>query len=338
MRVLWPDLRPARDFPKSFDEAIMRQIDDTMANFLEFDRYLAHIKKRNITFNDRAMGAFQLVMQSQRNVSTDRKVSGIESDSSITQRSARTQYQHGPSAEGTSSSASASRTSDTASAAISASDTLSAGGISAAADSDIPFRRTKDKQLVNDPLLLFLQALTVHLPDMRCEWSSIRSPFMKASFGNNTMTARIDGCLVGTDTDDIFAIAELKPKVRNRNAWPELLWQEAAEMVPWILHDEEQPRETPIERRMLVSQDNHEIWLTLAQYDKEYAQYLKQEPPTPTRQDPGPSQRPLHFMRMREYGPWKIQGAINMRDSAKILVRWAFEATDVIDSSKPRDA
>jgi hypothetical protein len=53
----------------------------------------------------------------------------------------------------------------------------SIGAISAAADSDLPFARTKDERLVSDALLLFPRALTVHLPDIRCEWSSIRSPF-----------------------------------------------------------------------------------------------------------------------------------------------------------------
>jgi hypothetical protein len=48
-----------------------------------------------------------------------------------------------------------------------------------------------------------------------------------------------------TKYSGIFAIAEVKPKVRNRVKWPELLWQETAEMVSWILHDDKEARETP---------------------------------------------------------------------------------------------
>ncbi|KAJ5480104.1 hypothetical protein N7530_005613 [Penicillium desertorum] len=81
---------------------------------------------------------------------------------------------------------------------------------------------------------------------------------------------------------DIFAIAEVKPKVRNRPARmdgcpmgvdnPDIfaIAKEIAEMVSWIPHDDEEARETPDHQRLLVSQDNHEIWLTLATYDARY--------------------------------------------------------------------
>ncbi|OQE20220.1 hypothetical protein PENFLA_c017G02734 [Penicillium flavigenum] len=95
------------------------------------------------------------------------------------------------------------------------------------------------------------------------------------------MTARIDGCLVGINDSGIFAIAEVKPRIRNCVKWPELLWQETAEMVSWILHDDEEARETPDHQYLLVSQDNHEIWLTLATYNPPYVQYERRtsEPP-----------------------------------------------------------
>ncbi|KAK4868430.1 hypothetical protein LT330_007152 [Penicillium expansum] len=314
MRVLWPKPKAAKEFP-NFDEAMNDRISNMMNDFPEFDAYIGHIRKGTRGFNDRAMGGFQLVMQSQRNVSTDRKVPGLESDSVVIQRSVRVQNQPRPSpertprpsTERTGTPGSVSATSDAVST------TVATSIISTAADSDVPFRQTIDEQLVNDALLLFLRILTVHLPDMRCEWSSIRSPFIKTSFGANTMTARIDGCLVGVNTPEIFAIVEVKPRVRNRAKWPELLWQETGEMVSWILHDRSQDRATPVHQRLL--------------YEDEYVQYLRDELLTPT-----PQVQP--FMRMEQYGPWNIQNASSMKGLAKILVGWAFKVTDDIASSR----
>lgn len=62
------------------------------------------------------------------------------------------------------------------------------------------------------------------------------------------MTARIDGPHMATDTPDIFAILEIKPRVRDRRKWPQLLWQESAEMVSWILHHKCKVRMTPVGR------------------------------------------------------------------------------------------
>ncbi|KAJ6148747.1 hypothetical protein N7497_010729 [Penicillium chrysogenum] len=69
-------------------------------------------------------------------------------------------------------------------------------------------------------------------------WASAR--------GDNTVAARMDRCLMGVNNPNIFAIAK-------------------------ILHDDEEARETSNHQCLLVSQDNHEIWLTLATYDEEYA-------------------------------------------------------------------
>ncbi|CAG7941687.1 unnamed protein product [Penicillium nalgiovense] len=332
MRTLWPKAKKATDFPKP-DSAMSDRVSEVVDHFPEFDAYLNSIDEGKQTFNDRTMGVFQLVMQSQRQVSADPNVPRLESDSYVIRRSARIQNQPRPSPE---------ETSAMSSTGMSSIGMTSIGGISAAADSDLPYARTKDEQLVNDALLLFLRALTVHLPDMRCEWSSIRSPFMTASFGDHEMTARIDGCLVGIEDSGIFAIAEVKPRVRNRVKWPELLWQETAEMVSWILHDDEEAWETPDHQRLLVSQDNHKIWLTLATYDARYVQYLKDERP-PTQSSRSTlrsgsqrplSQGPLHFLRMQEYGPWNIGKASDIRHLARIFVGWAFKVTDFIVASE----
>jgi hypothetical protein len=106
---------------------------------------------------------------------------------------------------------------------------------------------TKDEQIVNDALLLFLRALLIYLPEarnVRCQWEVDRSPFDKAVFGNNRMTARTDGCLRAKN-GQVFAIAEVKPNARSPKKRPELLWQETGEMIAWVMHDISHERECP---------------------------------------------------------------------------------------------
>lgn len=73
-------------------------------------------------------------------------------------------------------------------------------------------------------------------------------------------------------------------------------------------------------RRLLVSQDNHEIWLTIAKYDEEYIQYLRDELPT---QQPVGSKRNSHSAKLVLYENasirplyiWKISDSRRSRKS-----------------------
>ncbi|KAJ5630023.1 hypothetical protein N7528_003680 [Penicillium herquei] len=111
--------------------------------------------------------------------------------------------------------------------------------ISAAAGSDWT-AKTKDEQEVNDALLLFLKALTVSIPGVSMKWNSFRSPLDKVIFGENEMTARVDGFLGAKDPHipDIFAVAEVQSQVRHPDSRPQVFWQEAAEIVALICHDQ----------------------------------------------------------------------------------------------------
>jgi hypothetical protein len=51
------------------------------------------------------------------------------------------------------------------------------------------------------------------------------------------MTVCVDGHITGHNIREVFAIVEVKAAVRNRRDRPEVLWQEAAEMVAWIMND-----------------------------------------------------------------------------------------------------
>ncbi|KAJ6004361.1 hypothetical protein N7522_006006 [Penicillium canescens] len=66
--------------------------------------------------------------------------------------------------------------------------------VTAAIDQEVTFTAfTKDKQFVNDALLLFLRALTITIPNAQCKCSSARAPFDPVRFGTNTTTAHNDG-------------------------------------------------------------------------------------------------------------------------------------------------
>lgn len=79
---------------------------------------------------------------------------------------------------------------------------------------------------------------------------------------------------------------------------------------------------TNLDRRLLVSQDNHEIFLTIAAYDHGYLAYLKNGDASC-----GPS------LKMQTYGPWSIAHPSHMEDLAMIILCVAFEVTYDLASS-----
>lgn len=105
-------------------------------------------------------------------------------------------------------------------------------------DKDPPSdQRTHDEEIVNVALLELLRALTLPVTTT-CRWTVARAPFNKAQFGENSFTARVDGFLYGSERRHVFAIAEVKPRTRDRNKRPQAYWQHTAEMVAWILHEQ----------------------------------------------------------------------------------------------------
>ncbi|KAJ5789582.1 uncharacterized protein N7518_006593 [Penicillium psychrosexuale] len=113
------------------------------------------------------------------------------------------------------------------------------------------------------------------------------------------MTACTNGYLEGSHIRETFAIIEVKAARRSWSARPEVLWQEAAQMVTWIVTDANF-RKCLFDRRLLISQDEDDIYLTLAQYPSEYPAYLQGEL--------SPSRRTaLPFLTMQEYGLWVIE-------------------------------
>jgi hypothetical protein len=120
--------------------------------------------------------------------------------------------------------------------------------LTAAADVDyvVPSRMA-DEQIVNESLMNLLKTLTVRIPSVACRWSSDRRPFNAVSFGNNRLIEYTDGYLVAPHTLEVYAVVEVKAMIRDREQHPEVLWQEPAELVAWIMSDVNS-RQCPLER------------------------------------------------------------------------------------------
>lgn len=93
---------------------------------------------------------------------------------------------------------------------------------------------TKDEQIVNASLLVFLNALTVHFDDVSSNWTLHRKAF-KAKFEGAEYEARTDGYL-HDNRGNTKVLLEVKPGVRNTKL-SLIQIQESAQMVAWIASD-----------------------------------------------------------------------------------------------------
>lgn len=84
-------------------------------------------------------------------------------------------------------------------------------------------------------------------------------------------------------------------------------------------------------RRLLISQDEDDIYLTLAQYPPEYPAYLQG--------DLCPSRgTALPFLTMQDYGPWVIESKSNMRHFAMVIMSYCLQLTDEMEKVRARKA
>ena len=88
---------------------------------------------------------------------------------------------------------------------------------------------------------------------------------------------------------------------------------------------------TGTSRRLLISQDRDEIYLTLAKYPSEYPAYL-QGKLSPSRKDA------LPFLTMQEYGPWVIESKSNMRHFSTVIMSYCLQFTDQMNKFRASNA
>lgn len=129
------------------------------------------------------------------------------------------------------------------------------------------FNHTPYEQVVNTSLIDLLIGFTVNIPGVKCEWT-INCEAFTANFEHATMEARTGGYLTKIlpskrkgqqtkrkgkadqrkvdDRHDIYAIVEAKARERSRNSAEghAIFMHESAEMVAWILRDEERRQGT----------------------------------------------------------------------------------------------
>ncbi|PYI09929.1 hypothetical protein BO78DRAFT_426928 [Aspergillus sclerotiicarbonarius CBS 121057] len=194
------------------------------------------------------------------------------------------------------------------------------------------FPPTKDEQIVNTALVVFLNALTIHFGvSETCNWTMHRKGFV-AKFAEASFEARTDGYL-DDGQENAYALIEVKPVIRRikRNL---IQMQESAQMVGWIMNDTD--KNNIDKMRVHVSQDRHEIFLTFAEYENDYLAYLKTAPSKPETSKTAKSENKSSenqkspFMTMHQYGPWDTRNSSHMKQLGPILLAIALYADSEI--------
>lgn len=208
-----------------------------------------------------------------------------------------------------------------------------AGESPANANNSQPVPPTPDEQIVNTALILFLDALTMHFPGLTQYWTIQRYAF-KITCGSQQFEARTDGYLQDKVSGKVRSIIEVKP---HRRAKGKVRMQDSAQMVGWIANEDKPANSSTsrcvlpssiriiyvpkltTSRHLLISQDREEIYLTFAEYDDAYVDYIKQRS--------NPSEK-LSLMSMREFGPWKIESREDMEHLSRFLLAFTLRAND----------
>ncbi|KAK4043151.1 hypothetical protein C8A01DRAFT_43933 [Parachaetomium inaequale] len=198
------------------------------------------------------------------------------------------------------------------------------------------FTPSEDEILVNMALLLLLNSLTEldeTLRSKRYRWVPNRElvRILKSHTEHNLSAA----------------LVEVKPCVRLKKQ-KQIEWQEGAQMAAYIyklLSLEPPPTQEfgllrcdkpGVKRRLLVSQDHAEIYITIAEYDSTYERFLGlHHPPdpkkAPTLQLRGKDGKAVakgssstDFLTMNCYGPWRIDTSSELKQVCEALVALSF--------------
>ncbi|KAK2813958.1 hypothetical protein FQN50_000359 [Emmonsiellopsis sp. PD_5] len=180
---------------------------------------------------------------------------------------------------------------------------------------NILYAPTPDETIVNTFLILLLNALGAHYPAASAEWSMMRLA-MKHSFGSSKLEARTDGSLQISKSGPAVAIVEVKPHTRRNHAIP-IKMQETTQMVTWIAQ-EGFPSSSSHRRFVLLSQDRHEVFLTVPTYDANYIKHLKGEADATT---------PKSLLKMTSYGPWDIYNGKSLNNLCRYLLALTISAS-----------
>ncbi|KAH7325713.1 hypothetical protein B0I35DRAFT_474458 [Stachybotrys elegans] len=152
------------------------------------------------------------------------------------------------------------------------------------------------------------------------DWTLHRRPFFVTNSTNkNIYQAQVDGFLRLKANKQPGAIIEVKPHLRQvlPAAHRDIRMQEGAQMAAWICEPlppvigVPAPANTTtpsVHRRLMVSQDRHEVYLTVASFDDDYISYIRGHKMTNS------------FLKMQEYGPFDVCNKDHMRYLGRILL------------------
>ncbi|KAJ5953349.1 hypothetical protein N7454_000245 [Penicillium verhagenii] len=234
MRIIRPELQSLRDFPhEETSEAVANDIIQADATFMA---WLSGVENKDRP-DKGLLGIFALVKQGMLMVTARDSVEPpFESARLRPRSSAPVEQPHLP----------AESSSMDVERATSTSESVVTRVTPAEENLWAPFPRTAAEEEINYFLLNLLNAYTLSLnARVRCEWIAHRNPFLTVSFGQVELSAYVDGYLRHIGGQEAFAILEVKAAKRNHKNAFQVMWQESAEMVAWILRDESKDREYP---------------------------------------------------------------------------------------------
>ncbi|KAF3016273.1 hypothetical protein E8E15_000784 [Penicillium rubens] len=102
--------------------------------------------------------------------------------------------------------------------------------------------------------------------------------------------------------------------------------QESAQMVAWIKSDGDLAQRTNT-TRFHISQDRHEVFVTVAKYNQEYLDYLNNKLPLSLKGDSS-------FLTMHQYGPWKTPNKSSVTNLGAIILAITLRAEEEIKNEK----
>ncbi|KAE8401780.1 hypothetical protein BDV37DRAFT_285332 [Aspergillus pseudonomiae] len=167
---------------------------------------------------------------------------------------------------------------------------------------------------VNTSIVSFLQAIAELVPQSGRQWTADRIKLI-ADFStrrrNRQFVAYTDGQLEDTASRRPLALIECKRSRRDDHS-PDVDMQEVAQMVAWV---KQHPGVPGNDKRVLVSQDGTDIYISVLQYDPGWFRYLQ-----------GGRGSIVHagFAYMHRYGPWNIWVAQQMEHFAQVILALLF--------------
>ncbi|KAJ3476320.1 hypothetical protein NLG97_g9168 [Lecanicillium saksenae] len=192
----------------------------------------------------------------------------------------------------------------------------------------------KEEATVNNALIIFLQGIASFNMGGQGQWLIYRQPFdVRDGDGNPVFRACVDGIyevtrdvnivvdgVVDTIVDKLTeAIVEVKPIKRDQDSANRIAMQECAQLSAWISQTPPEQK-VPIYldhdyRRVLISQDRDELYVTVATFSEKYINYIRDR--TTDREQRADRKDDTGFLRVQCQGPYHLSNPRHMEEFGK---------------------